>query len=369
MSDPLGTIEIEDEQGYGEQVVESIPIAGDGWKAFTSGKDALADGSVSFDEVRGVAAEGTGFVQSCMDVGEIATDPIGWLVGNGLDFLLAICQPLQDAIRFVSGDGGELSRAAGNFGDIGQGLAGFGEQFAQHAQQALAQWEGRAAETAADKLGRFAGGVQQVAGKAGDIAQLLQISSMVMTVIEEFVKGLLTELITWLIMIWIPALASAVVTCGGSTAAAGAATGARAAQTGSRATRQVGKLQQLLDKIREILADLRSFMTNVRTNFSRVMDTKKMNSSIAHLEVSSAETAGGRAGLAARLYDSGEGMVGSRVSAGFGKAVGKNLEETYQDQVKLSKAPQYFDDVSKAVGYGDTGAEGSSENTEEKLGF
>lgn len=369
MSDPLGDIEIEGEKGYGEQVVEAIPIAGEGWKAFTSGKEALSDGSVSFDEVRGVAAEGAGFVQSCMGVTEIATDPVGWLVGKGLDFLLAICQPLQDAIHFVSGDGGELSRAAGNFGGIGQGLAGFGEQFAQHAQEALAKWEGQAAQTAADKLGQFAGGVEQVAGKAGDIAQLLQISSMVMTVIEEFIKGLLTEFITWLIMIWIPALAAAVPSCGASTAAAGTATGVRGAQTGARATRQVGKLQQLLDKIREILANLKSFMTNLRTGFSRVMDTKKMSSGLAHLEVESAEAAGGRAGLAARLYDSGEGMVGSRVSAGFGKSVVKNLGETYQDQVKLSKAPQYFDDVSKAVEYGDTGDDAAPEETKEKLDF
>jgi hypothetical protein len=58
-------------------------------------------------------------------------------------------------------------------------------------------------------------------------------------VIEEFIKALVTEFITWLIMIWIPALAAAVPTCGGSTAAAGAATGIRGAQTGARATGQI----------------------------------------------------------------------------------------------------------------------------------
>ncbi|GAA5153437.1 MULTISPECIES: WXG100 family type VII secretion target [Amycolatopsis] len=369
MSDPLGSIEIEDEKSYGDQVVESIPIAGDGWKVFQAGKDALADGSVSFEDVRSVAAEGGGFVQSCMDVTEIATDPIGWLVGKGLDFLIAICQPLQDAIHFVSGDGEELSRAAGNFGNIGQGLADFGEQFGRHAQEALAKWEGQAAETAADKLGQFAGGIDGVAAKAGDIAQLLQISSMIMTVIEEFIKGLLTELITWLIMIWIPALAAAVPTCGGSTAAAGAATGVRAAQTGSRATRQVSKLQQLLDKIRQVLANLKSFMTNLRTNFSRVMDTKKMNASLAHLEVESAQAAGRTASRSARLYDSAEGMVGSRVTDGLGKSLRNNVVDTAKDQVKPSKVPGYFDGVSKAVEYGDTGEEASTEETKENLDF
>ncbi|GHF87587.1 hypothetical protein FHX82_000854 [Amycolatopsis bartoniae] len=369
MSDPLGSIEIEDEKGYGEQVVDAIPFVGDAVKVFQGGKDALADGSVGFDEVRGIAADGGSLVQSCMDVSDIATDPIGWLVGKGLDFLLAICQPLQDAIHFVSGDGEELGRAAGNFGNIGQGLSDFGEQFGQHAQEALAKWEGRGAETAADKLGQFAGGIGEVAGKAGDIAQLLQISSMVMTVIEEFIKGLLTELITWLIMIWIPALAAAVPSCGASTAAAGTATGVRAAQTGSRATRMVNKLRQLLDRIREMLANLKSFMGNLRTNFQRVMDTKKMSSSLAHLEVDSAKAAGRTASRTARLYDSAEGMVGSRVSEGLGKSVLKKVGETAKDQVKLSKVPDYFDKVSKTVEYGDTGDEASTEDTEKKLDF
>ena len=369
MSDPLDSIEIEGEKSYGEKVAEAVPIGGDAYKLFAKGKEALDDGSLSFDEVRGVAAEGGSLVQSCMDVTEVATDPIGWLVGQGLDFLLAICQPLQDAIQFVSGDGEALSTAADNFNAIGQGLSEFGQQFGEHAQQALSAWEGQAAETAADKLGQFAGGVNGVVGQAGNIAQLLQISSMVMTVIEEFIKGLLTELITWLIMIWIPALAAAIPSCGASTAAAGTATGVRAAQTGSRATRQVGKLQQLLNKIREVLQNLKSWMGNLRTNVSRVMDTKKMNAGLAKLEVSSAEEAGHAASWSARLNNAEEGLVGERVTQGFGKSVAKNLEETYQDQVQMSKAPEYFDNVSKAVEYGDSGDDSSPEETKEKLDF
>ncbi|HVW44739.1 MAG TPA: WXG100 family type VII secretion target [Amycolatopsis sp.] len=369
MSDPLGSIEIEGEKSYGEKVAEAVPIAGDAYKVFDKGKEALNDGSVGFDDVRGVAAEGGNLVQSCMDVTDIASDPIGWLVGQGLDFLLAICQPLQDAIQFVSGDGEALSTAAGNFNNIGQGLSEFGQQFADQAQEALSAWKGQAAETAAGKLGQFAGGVDGVVGQAGNIAQLLQISSMVMTVIEEFIKGLLTELITWLIMIWIPALAAAVPSFGASTAAAGTATGVRAAQTGTRATRQVGKLQQLLNKIREVLQNLKSWMGNLRTNFSRVMDTKKMNAGLAKLEVESAKEAGHTASLSSRLYNAEDGMVGERVSEGFGKSVAKNAEETYQDQVKMSKAPEYFDNVSKAVEYGDSGEDSSPEETREKLGF
>jgi len=359
----LGSIQVEGEKSYGEEVVEAIPFAGNATKVFKAGADALEDGSVSFDEVRGVAAEGSGFVQDCMGVADIASDPIGWLVGQGLDFLIAICQPLQDAIHFVSGDGDALSTAADNFSNIGQGISDFGEQFGQHAQEALAKWDGQAAETAADKLGQFAGGIAQVAGKAGDISRLLQISSMIMTVIEEFIKALLTELITWLIMIWIPALAAAVPSCGASTAAAGAATGVRAAQTGSRATRQVSKLQQLLNKIRDVLSNLKSFMKDLRTNMSRVMDTKKLQANLADKDI-----ARGQATLGRRLAGT-DGMVGERVTQGLGTSLKDTLGETAKDQVKPSKVPEYFDQVSKAVEADGTGEEGSTADTEEKLDF
>jgi hypothetical protein len=118
---------------------------------------------------------------------------------------LSIVQPLQDAIRFVSGDGPALANAAGNFGNIGTGLQDYAQKFVEDAIQSLSQWDGPAAEAAATKLAQFSKGIDGIAGQAGDIAQLLQISSMVMTVIEEFIKALVTEFMTWLIMIWIPA--------------------------------------------------------------------------------------------------------------------------------------------------------------------
>ncbi|NIH85687.1 WXG100 family type VII secretion target [Amycolatopsis granulosa] len=344
VADPLGAIEIEPEKTYGEKFAEALPVAGAAIKTFDSGTKAFEDGNFQFAEIRNVAAEGGNFVQSCLDVKEIATDPIGWLVGEGLDFLVSVCGPLQDAIHFVSGDGEELSRAADNFNSIAEGLEEFGKLFADQAETALSGWEGQAANTAADKLGQFAGGVGGVAAQAGNIAQLLQISSMVMTVVEEFVKGLLTELITWLVMIWVPALASAIVTCGASTAAAGAATTVRVTQAGGRATRQIGKLQQILDRIREILADLKTFVTDVRGVAGRALDARRV------------ETAA-------------RGAVGERLHDGFGRSVLRKVGQTSADQVKLTKIPEHFDGVSKAVEYGGVGEQSTTEETKQDLDF
>lgn len=346
--DPLGNIQLKEADSYGTGVRNAIPVLGSGAKAFDSAAGAAEDGEVTAGELRGVAAESTGFVQSCMDVGGIVTDPVGWLVGKGLDFLLAVVQPLQDALHFVTGDGPALANAAESFGNIGSGLEELAQQFGEQATTSLANWKGEAAETAGAKLAEFASGIRGTAGEAGNIAQLLQISSMIMTVIEDFLKALITEFVTWLIMIWIPALAAAAPTFGASTAAAGSATGVRAGTTATRASRQVSKLQKLLDKIKSLLDMLKRVFNKTKDVVARI----------------------GRSNVA--------GMA-ERRSQGFLKSAGGALLDEAKSQVGMPGQPGgpirpgkpagTVDNAGKAIEYGTTGDGQSTEETSEQLDF
>lgn len=369
---------------------------GSGYGAFTAVQGALSDGKVSGGEIAGIAASGASFVTSCMDVSGIATDPIGWLVGQGLNFLMTVVQPIQDAIHIVSGDGPALSNAAANFGSIAQGMAGYSQKFIQEAQTSLSQWSGEAAETAGKKLAEFSHGINGIAGQAGDIAQLLQISSMVMQVIEEFIKAILTELITWLIMIWIPALAAAVPTAGASVASAGTASTVRATQTTSKVGRYIQKLKEILDKIKQFLAKMQDFFGALRKEFQQNMGNKSLQSGLAKLESQSAKAAGESTSLGTRLMNTEGGMVGKRVytgaadtlankakeaglnTVGLGKLVGKtgNIELpssgkgiTQLGVNAAGKGAKYASGGDKAAGYGDSGEDQSPEETSEDLDF
>ncbi|MBK1784050.1 hypothetical protein [Prauserella cavernicola] len=198
-----------------------------------------------------------GFVQSIGGTAmEIASDPLGWLIGQGLDFLLAVIQPLQDALHAVTGDGPALEEAAGNFGSIGDGFQAMSDDFVRVADEALSGWSGEASEAAKAALANFADGVSGVAAKSGNVAEILQASSMLMTVVEEVLKAIITEFVKWLIMIWVPALAAAIPTAGASTAAAGTATTTQATTTVSSTTQKVNKLTELLNKIKAWFAEL-----------------------------------------------------------------------------------------------------------------
>ncbi|MBK1784054.1 WXG100 family type VII secretion target [Prauserella cavernicola] len=318
------------EKDWGDKAKEAIPLAGGAIKAFdAAGK--LTDGATG-SEISGLVSESSGFVQGLGGAAlGIATDPIGWLVGQGLDFLISVCQPLEDAIHFVSGDGPALTQAAENFTAIGQGVVELRQKFDEELKTSLQGWGGDASEAAGTKLGEFAKGIDGVAGQAGEVAEMLSTSAMIMSVVEDFIKALLTELITWLIMIWIPALAAAVPTAGASTAAAGTATATRAATTGGRVAQTIAKLRRLLDKIMDFLRSLRGRLGDLKTGFQRAMDSKLTRSHAADAALSGA----GRNPLTQsvdRMW-SKDGMLGDRLQGGFGSSMGGVLSDTAAAQV------------------------------------
>ncbi|GGM51928.1 hypothetical protein GCM10012275_23580 [Longimycelium tulufanense] len=310
----------------------------DGLKIGSNGDDAF---SITTD-VTTVVTDATSFVTSCgTTAASIATDPLGWLINQGLGFLLNAITPLKEALHYVTGDPDALKAAGDKFTAIGNELVAFGREFVEQVQQELADWEGPAAQAAKAKLARFGRGVSGTADHAGDIARLLQTASIVAKVVEEFIRGLLTELVEWLIVTWLAALAAAPVTFGGSTAAAGAATTGEVAVTTAQAGQKISKVTQLLNKIREVIAKLQRFLKESKLG-QMFMDattgkggkalTKAQDNAVAN----ATERAGGRLTRDAWRDTLEEGSTNYT----------RMLRETFGDKVKTSAGDQ----LKKMVG-------------------
>ncbi|MBW4719662.1 hypothetical protein [Saccharothrix obliqua] len=352
------------EKDTSQKMAEAAPFYGNYLKTKEAWGKASEKGGA---EITGLASEGTAFIGALgTSALGIATDPIGWLVGQGLNFLISVVQPLEDAIHFVSGDGPALAQAAENFNAIGKGVADLRKKFDDDLQKSVTSWGGPASEAASTKLGEFANGIDGVAGQAGELAQMLQISSMIMTIVEDFIKAILTELITWLIMIWIPALAAAVPSFGASTAAAGAATGVRVAATGSRVARIVAKLKQFLTRILDFLRNLAKRVGNVKTAFQRSMANKHAGSVVADV----LKETGDKSPLV-KLW-SKEGMLGERLQNGFGSMLGKAAVDAGRSQLGvgtganagIDKPLRNIGSGQKAADYDGTGTDRSKQETE-----
>lgn len=348
----LSGITISDEMGYGEKVLRGLPVVG---SAVSAGL-AMSDG-----DWRGTTVGAATFIQSCKDTATgIATDPLGWLIGQGLSFVITVVQPLQDLIHWVSGDGPALLNAASNFNKIGQGLAKYGDDFTKNIDEALKNWKGDAKEAARKRLDRFATGIGGTAGQAGDIASLLQISSMVMTVIEEFIKALLTEFVEWLVLIWIPALAAAAPTFGGSIATAWTGTFAKGAQTGVKATRQVSKLQKVLNMLKQLLDKLKTLMTKTKDFFRQAGTAGKTLGQQAR--VNAKIMARDRGDKADKLLDDFDAV--KTFPQRLGEKGADSLKGQYTDRGKIARNAN---NGYKAGEYATTGDGQSEEETSEDL--
>ncbi|GGU74137.1 WXG100 family type VII secretion target [Lentzea flava] len=353
------------EKTVGRKMAEATPFVGGVLKSIEA-QSKFSDGKDSSETIA-LASEGSALIGSLgTSAYGIATDPLGWLVGQGLNFLISVVQPLEDAIHFCSGDGPALQQAAENFSNIAKGVADLRKQFDADLASAVQTWGGQTSEVAATKLGEFANGIDGVAGQAGELAQMLQISSMIMTIIEDFIKAILTELITWLIMIWIPALAAAVPSFGASTAAAGAATGVRVASTASRVSRIVARLKQFLSKIMEFLRNLGGRIKNVRDAFQRSMVNKQVSSHFADI----AKDLGNKSPVVKVM--SKEGLIGERVQRGFLGSMGKAAVDAGRAQVGvgsggnagIDKPLRNIGNVQKGDEYDDTGKDHEKQRIE-----
>ncbi|MEV6442083.1 hypothetical protein [Amycolatopsis sp. NPDC051716] len=379
--------------------IKATPFAG---SAVTVGKDAVSvtkavfapqhDGADTTLALGTIATDTASFIQSSSStITDIATDPLGWLVGQGLNFLVNAVQPIQDAIHFVSGDGPALGVAAENFGAIATGLDKLAQNFAEVADESLKGWEGDAGNAAKTALGEFAHGIEGVAGKSGDLARMLQLNSMLMSFAEDLVKAILTEFVTWLILLWVPALAAAVPTCGASLSAAAPVTEVKAAQTTAKTTQKVNKLRELLQKVLDWLRKLQQKFASTTlgkslTKIAEENEGKDLLQKAAGdkgligkrwakaFENPVLDAAGKvdyrktmlKAGATEALKKGGEAAV--KGVLGYNPAnPGDNPAKTVNDH--LGKLTSHVKNAKKASGYDGTGRDQPVEETREDLDF
>jgi hypothetical protein len=244
-----------------DRAVGHVPVVG---RVYNSGKSiaAHAQQAANADNPAELASAGAALVGdgasfAAAAAGDLTTfcmDPIGWLVSNGLNMLLELVQPLQDALHQVTGDGPAIGHASDNFVTIAQGFVALADDFEKTGDTALKDWIDDAGNAAKEALGDFSAGIRGIGSAAGSVAEVLKMWSMVMVVIEEVIKAIITELISWLITIWLPALAASVISFGSSVAAAMTASIAKAASVLKKVTGYLGRFGKLLDRFIDFLA-------------------------------------------------------------------------------------------------------------------
>lgn len=316
----------------GKSAVGDIPVVGSGAKLvgkefglINSIKECSKGGAGSPD-VADVAMSSASFLADAgstaadwsSQIQSAAEDPLGWLISNGLNMLIDAVHPIKEVLESVSGDSASINDAAEKFSKIGDGFEELSQNLKDVGDERLAAWDGNAADAARKELAGFADGVAANSAKCAELSKCLSGSGMIMDIIEELIKSLLSALVEWLIMLWLPALAASFFTLGASDAAAATATGVKLVEEGEKAASEASKLVRVLGKL--------------KTFFGKLVE--KSGAKIEKEAAGVAEKAGtkagekaaenaGRRGLSKASQEAGE-RAGARALEGEAKKAGED---------------------------------------------
>ncbi|MGW3467545.1 WXG100 family type VII secretion target [Saccharopolyspora sp. NPDC000995] len=193
-----------------------------------------------------------------------ALDPMGFLIGTGVEFVINFVAPVRDAIQLVTGDSEALAKGAEAFAGVQGDIDKLAENLTNKLDGELADWDGEAADALRKKMAKFIEGVKATGGQANNLSQLLQMSATMMEAAEGVIKGILADFLTWAITTWITATASAGPTFGGSIAAATAVTTAEAGITCARAAQQIQKITKIIGHIMDVITAIKAILDAIR---------------------------------------------------------------------------------------------------------
>ncbi|MBI1759203.1 MAG: hypothetical protein HYR62_08260 [Actinobacteria bacterium] len=163
-------------------------------------------------------------IAQCLDLGiqgwQLGEDPLGWLIGAGLSWLVGVFQPLEDGLGLVTGNGDRIKRDAEQWHEVARQLKALSVDLTGSWERGVEDWHGDAADRANARTSRFLDGVHGVGAQIEALGSVLGASQLLMEVARGLVLSIIAEVVEKVVVTWIAAQAVAVATFGASEALA-----------------------------------------------------------------------------------------------------------------------------------------------------
>lgn len=335
---------------------DSMLKAAPGGKGYGAGSKFLKDissdasGADIGNDVTGLLSGGTSLMS---DGAAFAADPIGWLINKGVSFIIDIIKPLKDCLEMVTGNGAAVNAAATNFNDLGRDIDNLSKDFEKAVNHGFGESRGDAAEAARESLSKLRDGVAGTAGRSGDIASLLQFTSMIMQAAEDFIKGIITDVIEYLLLSQVTGWLFATITAGLSEVVATATDVAKVAQETVKAERKIQRVEVVLKDTANIWQKISAKFVNGKLGktFDKMNEVK---GGVAHIE---SKSTGLKNTLKDSVKDRGAQTVGYN----------KNPKNDFDRANSAAGITKKASDLGKMGAYNQTGEDRSDEAIDQDL--
>ncbi|MEU6247092.1 hypothetical protein [Glycomyces sp. NPDC047010] len=198
------------------KAAQGLPIVSHGFNidkiCHTAGEplDRLFDGDASMDDllvlaqqVVAIEQELIAFIEERLAFRTGQVD-LGYLTGAltklGLDFLLGVCQPFQDAVGFILGNPERIKVSSAMWSTAKDSLGTVNEHLGSTTVDRLApNWSGLARDAAVQRLGELQGAVQTAAGLSFLISTLMDLTSGFAEALNNRAKSFVADLLSGLV--------------------------------------------------------------------------------------------------------------------------------------------------------------------------
>ncbi|GAA2269418.1 hypothetical protein GCM10009853_023710 [Glycomyces scopariae] len=210
-------------------------------------------------------------------------DPVQWLAGTLLDFLIQLFQPLEDLVGLVSGNESRMRKSAEMWVKVADGCQQVGDYITETGGAALADWTGADGDAARGSVGEMGRAVSTMGFVAVGMNALLTQMGDLAKMLRQDIVDLMAKGVSWMLSALLPQVAASVATFGAGLATA-IATGvakiasmvmsalrsiAQVLRISTAAGKVVGTIAEVLQRIRPVLDFLKdhrnAIVTTTRT--------------------------------------------------------------------------------------------------------
>ncbi|WP_025272262.1 hypothetical protein [Haloglycomyces albus] len=268
------------------ETIDGVKPAVDGYNAASDMVSDVQDIDVEtltdWDSVTGLVGDMNDNISTIADsaseftdvVSEIGANPVEWLAGTIVDFLMEAFQPLEDLVQMVTGNEERMLTSADMWSTVADGCGQVGQYVAESGLNPIQEWEGAAASAAKTRIDEASQAVSNMGFVATGLNYLLQLMSKVAKSLYETVLDLIKQGVQWVLERIVPYIAASFATFGAASAVAVGDTIRKVAQLVMTAWDWIKKAMNIFEQAMQAIEIVQSIIEKVRPIIDFLMNAK-----------------------------------------------------------------------------------------------
>ncbi|QSB05176.1 hypothetical protein [Natronoglycomyces albus] len=228
------------------------------WGGYTNLITGLASDTLA---IGSMTKEFNSFVENVTDP---KFDPVQWLAGTLIDFLIQVFQPLEDLVGLVSGNESRMKESAGMWDTIATGCPEVGDYLGATGEAALADWGGESGDAARTRVSEAAEAVRGLGYIAVGLEALLMCMADLAKALRQDIVDLLAKGVSWALTRLLPKVAAGIATFGATIALAIADGIAKVASLLMKAFNRINQAIGIADKAATALDKINTAFTYLK---------------------------------------------------------------------------------------------------------